>query len=111
MKKRLSIMSSKFVDMTSIMQVIGCVYNQPQLLDYTDKYAYVEEICKELNNLINNFLFPFLVVNSPYLINNNFFIITYTPNINNYIKSVLSCQFKINYLKEMLGTVLQKQTQ
>lgn len=24
-------------------------------LDYTDKYAYVEEICKELNNLINNF--------------------------------------------------------
>ena len=24
-------------------------------LDYTEKYAYVEEICKELNNLINNF--------------------------------------------------------
>ena len=32
-------------------------------------------------------------------------------HIINYIKSVLSCQFKINYLKEMLGTVLQKQTQ
>ena len=43
MKKRLSIMSSKFVDMTSIMQVIGCVYNQPQLLDYTDKYSVDEE--------------------------------------------------------------------
>ena len=36
-------MSSKFVDMTSIMQVIGCVYNQPQLLDYTDKYSVDEE--------------------------------------------------------------------
>ena len=36
-------MSSKYVDITSIMQVIGCVYNQPQLLDYTDKYSVDEE--------------------------------------------------------------------
>ena len=36
-------MSSKFVDVTAIMQVIGCVYNQPQLLDYTDKYSIEEE--------------------------------------------------------------------
>ena len=36
-------MSSKFVDITSIMQVIGCVFNTPQLLDYTDKYMVTEE--------------------------------------------------------------------
>ena len=36
-------MSSKFVDMTAIMQVVGCVYNQPQILDYTDKYNVNEE--------------------------------------------------------------------
>lgn len=36
-------MSSKFVDITAIMQVIGCVYNQPQILDYTDKYMVTEE--------------------------------------------------------------------
>ena len=36
-------MSSKYVDTTSIMQVIGCVYNNPQLLDYVDKYTIVDE--------------------------------------------------------------------
>ena len=36
-------MSSKFVDTTSIMQVIGCVFNTPQLLDYTDKYMITDE--------------------------------------------------------------------
>ena len=36
-------MSSKFVDTTSIMQVIGCVFNTPQLLDYTDKYVITDE--------------------------------------------------------------------
>lgn len=34
---------SKFVDITSIMQVIGCVFNTPQLLDYTDKYVITDE--------------------------------------------------------------------
>ena len=36
-------MGSKYTDTTSIMQVIGCVYNNPQLLDYTDKYTITDE--------------------------------------------------------------------
>ena len=36
-------MSSKYVDTTAIMQVIGCVYNTPQLLDFTDKYTITDE--------------------------------------------------------------------
>ena len=36
-------MSSKFVDTASIIQVIGCVFNTPQLLDYTDKYIITDE--------------------------------------------------------------------
>lgn len=36
-------MSSKYYDVTSIMQVIGCVYNNPSLLDATDKYSINEE--------------------------------------------------------------------
>ena len=36
-------MSSKYVDTTSIMQVIGCVFNNPQLLDFTDKYTITDE--------------------------------------------------------------------
>lgn len=36
-------MASKYVDPTAIMQVIGCVYNTPQILDYTDKYTIVDE--------------------------------------------------------------------
>lgn len=36
-------MASKFVDTTAIMQVIGGVYNNPQLLDFTDKYTIVDE--------------------------------------------------------------------
>ena len=35
-------MASKYVDVTAIMQVIGCVYNNPNLLDYTDKYTITE---------------------------------------------------------------------
>lgn len=35
-------MASKYVDTTSIVQVIGCVYNTPQLLDYSDKYTITE---------------------------------------------------------------------
>ena len=33
---------SRYVDITSIMQVIGCVYKKPQLLDLTDKYNITE---------------------------------------------------------------------
>ena len=36
-------MASKYVDPTAIMQVIGCVYNSPQLLDQTDKYTVTDE--------------------------------------------------------------------
>ena len=34
---------SNYVDITAIMQVIGCVFNNPQLLDFTDKYTITEE--------------------------------------------------------------------
>ena len=36
-------MASKYVDTPSIVQVIGCVYKVPQLLDYADKYTLTEE--------------------------------------------------------------------
>ena len=36
-------MASKYNDPTATMQVIGCVYNSPQLLDFTDKYSITEE--------------------------------------------------------------------
>ena len=35
-------MSSKYVDLTAIMQVIGCVYNKPSLLDQTEPNAVHE---------------------------------------------------------------------
>ena len=35
--------SSKYVDVPSIVQVIGCAFKQPQLLDYTDKYTITED--------------------------------------------------------------------
>ena len=36
-------MASKYNDPTATMQVIGCVFNNPQLLDITDKYTIVDE--------------------------------------------------------------------
>lgn len=36
-------MSSKYYDTTAAMQTIGCVYNNPQLLENTDKYVITEE--------------------------------------------------------------------
>lgn len=35
-------MASKYVDAVSIMQVIGCVFNNPTLLDFTDKYTITD---------------------------------------------------------------------
>ncbi len=35
--------NSKYVDTPSIVQVIGCVFKTPQLLDYTDKYTVTED--------------------------------------------------------------------
>ena len=34
---------SKYIDTTAIIQIIGCVYNNPNLLDCTDKYSITEE--------------------------------------------------------------------
>lgn len=36
-------MASKYVDPIAIMQVIGCVFNNPQLLEFTDKYIITDE--------------------------------------------------------------------
>ena len=36
-------MPSKYVDTTSVIQVIGSVFNTPQLLDYSDKYWITED--------------------------------------------------------------------
>ena len=36
-------MASKYVDTTAVMQIIGCVFNNPCLLDFTDKYTIVDE--------------------------------------------------------------------
>lgn len=36
-------MGSKYVDITATMQVIGNIYNNPQLLDFTDKYTITDE--------------------------------------------------------------------
>ena len=36
-------MSSKYIDTSSIVQVIGCVYNNPKILDYDDKYVITED--------------------------------------------------------------------
>lgn len=36
-------MASKYIDTTSVMQVIGCVFNNPEILDFTDRYVVVEE--------------------------------------------------------------------
>lgn len=36
-------MGNKYIDTTAIMQVIGNVFNNPQLLDFTDKYTINDE--------------------------------------------------------------------
>ena len=36
-------MISKYIDVPSIVQVIGCVFKSPQLLDYTDKYTIIDD--------------------------------------------------------------------
>lgn len=36
-------MPSKYNDTTAVLQVIGCVYNNPSLLDITDKYIITDE--------------------------------------------------------------------
>jgi replicative DNA helicase len=36
-------MNNKYIDISSIIQVIGCIFKTPQLLDYTDKYTIVDD--------------------------------------------------------------------
>ncbi|MBE6148280.1 MAG: hypothetical protein E7167_02025 [Firmicutes bacterium] len=36
-------MSSKYVDVAATMQVVGCVFNNPQLLDISDRYIITDE--------------------------------------------------------------------
>lgn len=36
-------MSSKYVDLTATMQIIGCVFNNPSILSHDDKYKIYEE--------------------------------------------------------------------
>lgn len=36
-------MTSKYTDIISSMQIIGCVFNNPKYLDYTDKYLITED--------------------------------------------------------------------
>ena len=36
-------MASKYTDVTAIMQVVGNVFNNPQILDFTDKYTITED--------------------------------------------------------------------
>ena len=36
-------MASKYVDITSVVQIIGGVYNNPSLLDFSDEYTIVDE--------------------------------------------------------------------
>ena len=40
-------MPSKYTDTSSVVQVIGCVFKVPQLLDYSDKYIITDEDCPE----------------------------------------------------------------
>ena len=42
MRRKLKV-ASKYVDVTAIMQVIGCVYNNPQILEFEDKYTITDE--------------------------------------------------------------------
>ena len=40
-------MPSKYVDSNAIIQVIGCIYNAPHLLDQEDKYNISEDVSCE----------------------------------------------------------------
>ena len=36
-------MASKYYDSTAVINVIGCVFNNPSLLDYTEQYNFTDE--------------------------------------------------------------------
>ena len=46
-------MQNKYNDITAIMQVIGCVYKQPSILDFTDKYTITDEdFCDDFHKIV-----------------------------------------------------------
>lgn len=51
-------MSSKYIDIAAIIQVIGNVYNHPQLLDLTDKYIITDE---DFDNMFHKVVFGSIV--------------------------------------------------
>ena len=50
--------SSKYIDITSIMNVIGNVYNNPKILEATDKYYFAEEdFCDDFHKIVFECIF------------------------------------------------------
>ena len=55
-------MSSKYVDVTAIMQVIGNVFKNPSLLDETDKYTITDEdFPDEFHKIVFGTLYKFIL--------------------------------------------------
>ena len=45
--------SSKYIDISSINQIIGCIYNNPQILEAEDKYFFDEsDFVEDLHKII-----------------------------------------------------------
>ena len=62
-------MASKYTDPTAIMQVIGCVYNTPQLLDFTDKYTIVDEdFPDEFHKIVFGSIYKIYEFSFPYIL-------------------------------------------
>ena len=45
-------MTSKYIDIASLTNVIGCVYSDPKLLDATDKYFFNELVADSISILV-----------------------------------------------------------
>ena len=77
-------MGSKYVDTTSIMQVIGCVFNNPSILEITDRYSIVDEdFADPFHKTIFGAIYKIheLGANKITLEFDDFYVITvYTPN-------------------------------
>ena len=51
-------MGSKYIDTTSVLQVIGNVFNSPQLLEQDDKYVITDQdFCEEFHRIIYGAIF------------------------------------------------------
>lgn len=86
-------MASKYVDNTSIVQVLGCIYNDPSILDAADVYSISEEdFPNEFHKLIMGIMFKLhedgatrfnLEVVNDYLENHPKYKATYEANRGN----------------------------